>query len=82
MVLCEIDSNIATRRHLRRGLKNPKREFFHGDNRVTHFRKTGVFLPPAKYDVPYLGVSTIKVSTFNGYKPKLEKIVKQIILMN
>lgn len=78
MIICEVDSYVAAQRHLQRGLKNPKREFFHGDNRVIHFRKTGTVLLPAAYETPLLGVPTIRVSTLRGYKPKLERIVKKI----
>ena len=78
MVVCEVDPNIAARRFLKRGLRNPKRQFFNGDNKVLHFQKTGVLLPPAPYETPSLGIPTIKISTSNGYKPKLEKVVRQI----
>ena len=49
IVLCSVDDVIAARRHLKRGLENPNREFYHGDNRVVHYRKTGEFLSPASY---------------------------------
>lgn len=78
IVLCTIDDLIAAKRHLQRGLDNPEREFFHGDNRVVHYRKTGEFLLPADYDAPKLDVPTIKVSTDGEYFPDLDEIVKRI----
>ncbi len=79
IIICEVDAEIAAQRHLERGLNNPKREFFHGDKRVSYFKKTGDVLPAGEYELPSIGVPTIKVSTLNGYNPKLEKIVKQIL---
>jgi hypothetical protein len=78
IVLCSIDSILAARRHLERGLKNPEREFYHGDNRVVHYRKTGEFLLPADYQAPELDVPTIQVSTDGEYVPGVDEIVKQI----
>jgi broad-specificity NMP kinase len=79
IVICEIDDEIAARRHLTRGVDEPKREFYHGDKRVTHFKETGEFLPATKYESPSLDVPTIKVSTLDGYNPKLEKVREQIV---
>jgi adenylate kinase family enzyme len=78
IILCSVDDLIAAKRHLQRGLDNPNREFYHGDNRVVHYRKTGEFLLPASYDAPKLDVPTIKVSTDGEYVPCLDEIVKQI----
>jgi len=78
IVLCEIDPILAARRHLDRGLENPERERYHSDNRVTHFRKTGEFLYPAKYDAPRLDLPTIKVATEADYNPSVEEIVAAI----
>lgn len=80
VIICEIDAEIAARRHLERGLSDPKRGFFHGDKRVTHFKETGAVLPPAPYEPPVFAVSTLKVSTLNGYDPELEEIRKQIVV--
>lgn len=79
MIICEVDSDVAAKRHLQRGLDDPKREFFHGDNRVTHFKKTGQFLHPGNYEPPSLDIPTIKVSTLNGYSPELKDISAKII---
>lgn len=78
IVLCSVDSIIAARRHLQRGLENPNREFYHGDNRVVHYRKTGEFLLPADYEAPKFNIPTIEVSTDGEYIPCLDDIIKQI----
>ena len=78
IVLCTVDEEIAARRHLQRGLENPDREFYHADNRVVHYRKTGKFLYPAPYKAPELDVPTIQVSTAGEYVPSIDEIVKQI----
>jgi len=78
IVLCSVDDVIAARRHLQRGLENPNREFYHSDNRVVHYRKTGEFLLPAGYTPPKFNVPTIEVSTDGEYIPCIDEIVKQI----
>lgn len=78
IVLCSADGAVAARRHLRRGLENPDREFFHGDKRVAHYRETGEILSPAAYAEPKFDVPTIRVSTDGEYVPRIDEIVKQI----
>lgn len=78
IVLCSVDEVVAAKRHLERGLENPKREFYHNDNRVVHYRKTGEFLYPAGYEAPKFDVPTIEVSTMGEYVPCIDEIVKQI----
>jgi len=78
IIICDIDAQVAARRHLKRGLKNPNREFYHGDNRVTHFRKTGEFLAAGEWEAPSIDVQTIIVGTSKGYKPNLESIKKKL----
>lgn len=78
IVLCSVDEMIAAKRHLQRGLDNPEREFYHSDNRVAHYKKTGEFLYPASYDAPKLDVPTIEISTEGEYFPSLVEIVKEI----
>lgn len=82
IVLCSVDDKVAAERHLQRGLDNPKREFYHSDNRVVHYRKTGEFLLPASYESPKLDVPTIKVSTGGEYVPCIDEIVEKIHLQN
>lgn len=79
IVLCSVNDLVAAKRHLQRGLDNPKREFFHEDNRVNHYKKTGEFLLPASYDAPKLDVPTIKVSTDGEYVPSIDETVRQIL---
>jgi len=80
IIVCELDPETAARRHLQRGLSDAKREFFHGDNRVTYFKQTGEFLAPEKYEPPSLpGIRTIQVSTLSDYDPPLEILADQII---
>lgn len=78
IVLCAVDEIIAAKRHLQRGLENPKREFYHSDNRVVHYRKTGEFLLPAGYTAPKFNIPTIEVSTDGEYIPSIDEIVKRI----
>ena len=78
IVLCSVDDASAARRHLQRGLENPEREFYHGDRRVAHYRKTGEILPPADYRAPKFDVPTIEVWTDEEYDPCIDEIVRQI----
>jgi len=78
IVLCSADGAVAARRHLQRGLENPNREFYHSDNRVVHYRKTGEFLLPASYTAPKFNIPTIQVSTDGEYIPCIDEIIKQI----
>ncbi|HVF57914.1 MAG TPA: AAA family ATPase [Pyrinomonadaceae bacterium] len=78
IVLCSVDGATAARRHLQRGLENPKREFYHGDKRVAHYRKTGEISPPGSYTAPDFNVPTIHVSTDEEYIPCIDEIVKRI----
>lgn len=78
IVLALIDQATAADRSIQRGLDNPDREFYHGDNRVVHFRNTGEILPPAEYAVPKFDVPTIEVTTDGEYDPSLDEIVRQI----
>ena len=77
-IICKIDDNLAAERHLKRGLEDSEREFFHGDPRVTHYKKTGEMLGPAKYEIPNFSYQTIFVSTKNGYTPSLNSIRKKL----
>ncbi len=78
IVLCSAEDEVTSARPLRRAVDNPEREFYHGDHRAAHYRKTGEILIPASYDAPDFDVPTIKVSTDNGYDPSIDDIVKQI----
>jgi len=78
IVVCVVDDAVAAQRHLKRGLENPRREFYHGDNRVAHYRRTGEILSPESYAAPNFEVPTIQVSTAGEYFPCVDEIVKQI----
>lgn len=78
MVLCSADDAVTSRRPLDRGLENPDREFYHGDHRAVHYKKTGEILTPASYEAPRFDVPTIEVSTDDGYDPSLDDIVAAI----
>ena len=78
IVLCTVDDSLAAQRHLERGLANPEREFFHGDQRVFHYRKTGEILSPAGYAEPKFEFPTLNVSTDDEYLPTIDEIVNWI----
>ena len=77
-IVCSIDEEIAAQRHLKRGLADPRREFYHEDKRVSLYRATGDIGTPGKYVAPKLNVPTIQVSTDGEYIPCIDEIVKQI----
>jgi AAA domain len=77
-IICSIDEGIAAQRHLKRGLADPRREFYHEDKRVSLYRATGDIGTPGKYVAPKLNVPTILVSTDGEYIPCIDEIVKQI----
>jgi predicted kinase len=78
LIVCSIDTDLAARRHLQRGLDNPEREFYHEDKRVSLYRATGELGTPKPYDPPNVDVPTIHVSTDGGYSPALEDIAQKI----
>ncbi len=73
-IVCSVDGEIAADRHLRRGLNDPNREFYHGDKRVAVYREQGILEPPGDYNPPGLELPTIVVSTLEGYSPSISKI--------
>ena len=78
IVLCSADDATTSDRPIQRGLENPEREFYHGDNRVVHFKRTGEILTPANYEGPNFDLPTINVWTENGYSPSIDEIVRMI----
>ena len=78
VVVCAIDDEVAARRHLERGLQEPKREFYHGDRQVREFRETGVMAAPEPWEPPELELQTIEVSTVGEYSPGLGEVVQWI----
>ena len=79
IVVCSVDGMVAANRHLQRGLDNPNREFFHGDKRVSIYRKTGVMSPPGNYMAPDFNVPTVRVSTEGQYSPSIDEIVNLVL---
>ena len=73
-VICSVNAEMAARRHLHRGLNDPKREFYHGDKRVTAFREQGILEPASDYHPPAFDLPTIEVSTLDGYTPALNTV--------
>ena len=82
IVICSVDAEIAAERHLKRGLANPRREFYHQDKRVSLFRETGQMGTPKPYVAPELGVPTLEVSTDNDYLPSLDEVSYKIESFN
>lgn len=78
LVICSIDADIAAQRHLKRGLDNPRREFYHEDKQVSLYRETGDIGVPKPYAAPDLDVPTLVVSTDSGYSPGLTEIEQRI----
>jgi predicted kinase len=74
LVICEADSALCAKRLVYRGLADPSRVFFHGDNAVKSFQKTGELPEPASYIAPSFDVPTLRVSTTEGYSPELATI--------
>jgi hypothetical protein len=78
IVLCSVEAGVASKRHLQRGLEDPNRDFYHGDNRVAHYRKTGEILAPESYAAPKFNLPTIEVQTDPEYNPGIDEIVRLI----
>lgn len=78
MIICTADAETTSRRPLDRAVAHPDREFYHGDHRAAHFRKTGEILTPAPYAPPRFDVPTIEVSTDDGYTPSIDEIARRI----
>lgn len=75
-IICTIPADLATERYLQRGLRDARREFYHGDKRVVDFREHGIVTPPAEYVAPKLDVPTLEVSTVGEYVPGVGEIVE------
>ena len=56
-------------------MRDPNREFFHGDKRVTIYKETGRFSPGGPFDAPRFDVPTMRVSTRDGYAPGIDQII-------
>jgi hypothetical protein len=74
VIVCTVDPELARSRHVERGLADPERERFHGDEAVRAARE-GRRLPIGSYDPPKFDVPTLVVDTTDGYHPPFEAIV-------
>ena len=74
IIVCSIDPELDRSRHVERGLADPERERFHGDDAVQAARQ-GRRLPIGSYDPPRFDVPRVVVDTTQGYRPPLETIV-------
>jgi predicted kinase len=82
IIVCSVAAEIAAQRHLKRGLENPRREFYHEDKRVSLYRATGDIGTPQPYAAPNFNVPTLQVLTDNDYSPSLSEITLQIESQN
>ncbi|MEO7912067.1 MAG: AAA family ATPase [Roseiflexaceae bacterium] len=73
IVVCTVDPNLARSRFIERGLADPARERFHGDN-AGHAAKVGTELPVMQYQPPEMDLPILTVDTTNGYLPTLDQI--------
>ena len=73
IVVCTVDPNLARSRFIERGLADPARERFHGDNAV-QAAKDGIELPSMQYAPPEMDLPILMVDTTNGYSPTLDHI--------
>jgi hypothetical protein len=78
LLVCALDGELATRRHVHRSLCDPSREFYHGDTPVSVYRATGEIPIPDEYRAPDLPVPTLQVLTEQEYIPSLDEIVAQL----
>ena len=78
MIICAVDAETSADRHLNRGLREPEREFYHGDKRVVVYRETGEILPAGEYETPHFDIPTVAVSTEGEYSPPVDEIVEKI----
>jgi predicted kinase len=74
LVICALDPPLARTRVIQRGLADPERVRYHGDQ-VVQAARQGIALPISPYDPPRLAVPTLMVDTAAGYRPTLDHIV-------
>ena len=78
LLICNVDPLLAKSRFVERGLADPVRERFHGDQAVPA-EKEGVRLLIENYDPPRLSTATMSVDTTDGYRPGMEAIVSFVM---
>lgn len=67
----------ALDRFLRRGLSDPRREYFHGDKGVAMVRR-GEAPVVSPYEEPRLDAPTYHIDTTQGYEPGMEQLLRLI----
>lgn len=78
VVICRTEEDsIAFGRYIRRGMEDPMREYFHGDDGVAQARQ-GFSVELPAYDPPQLDVPTFWVDTTDGYMPEIETLLREI----
>lgn len=78
VIICSVDPHVARTRFIERGLADPTRERFHGDQAM-HAAKEGILLPIGEYIPPMIPVPTLTVNTAEGHNPSLEHIVSFVM---
>jgi len=73
MLICKVEDEIAQKRYISRGLDNPMREYFHGDEGVDLTRK-GYKAEVKPYGEPRLDVPTFFIDTTNDYSPSIDEL--------
>jgi predicted kinase len=78
IVICAVDPQVARSRFIARGLTDPNREHFHGDQAI-HAARDSVQLSVGDYDPPVMSVPTLTVNTANGYDPNMADIISFVM---
>lgn len=81
LLICTVDPLLARSRFIERGLADPTRKRFHGDQAVPAEKaeKKEVGLPLGNYDPPRLATPTLPIDTTDGYRPGMEAIVSFVM---
>jgi predicted kinase len=73
VVLCLVDPLLARKRHVARGIADPRRIRFH-DEQLVHAARMGIDLPIDDYEPIAISVPMLTVDTSDGYEPTLPEI--------
>lgn len=71
---CTLPAEVCSERYIKRGLDDPRIEFFHGDNGVRKSSGSGKCYVLGEYDAPRLDCPMLEVNTEDGYNPSVTKI--------
>lgn len=77
LLICSPSPRVALDRFLRRGLADPRREYFHGDIGVPMARR-GEEPAVSPYEEPRLDAPTYHIDTTQGYEPSIERLLRLI----